>query len=82
MLNYVSPPSIIERIVSQAPQDKGPGSTLKIFLDTLPDGELSGKLVGDWVDVRDVALQHVLALSTPDAGGERILSTAGKPKCH
>ena len=32
-----------------------------------------------WVDVRDVALAHVLALEKPDAGGERIIVTAGAP---
>lgn len=32
--------------------------------------------MGDWVDVRDSAKHHVLALSTPEAGGERIISSA------
>lgn len=31
-----------------------------------------------WVDVRDLALAHVLSLETPEAGGERILISAGK----
>ncbi len=30
-----------------------------------------------WVDVRDVAQGHVLALSVPAAGGERICLVAG-----
>ena len=30
-----------------------------------------------WVDVRDVALAHALALEKPDAGGERIIVSAG-----
>jgi len=30
-----------------------------------------------WVDVRDVALGHVLALEKEAAGGERIINTAG-----
>uniref|UniRef100_A0A8H7Y8V9 NAD-dependent epimerase/dehydratase domain-containing protein n=1 Tax=Psilocybe cubensis TaxID=181762 RepID=A0A8H7Y8V9_PSICU len=29
-----------------------------------------------WADVRDVALAHVLALEKPDAGGERIITSA------
>ena len=70
--------SINGRVTLQAPKDKGPGSTPGVFLSTLPSGDLSGKLVGGWVDVRDVALQHVLALSIPEAGGERIISTARK----
>ena len=32
-----------------------------------------------WVDVRDVALAHVLALEKPDTGGERIVVCAGAP---
>ena len=31
-----------------------------------------------WVDVRDVAEAHVVALEKPEAGGERILFSAGK----
>ncbi|EKM78749.1 hypothetical protein AGABI1DRAFT_107238 [Agaricus bisporus var. burnettii JB137-S8] len=30
-----------------------------------------------WVDVRDLALAHMLALQKPDAGGERLLISAG-----
>jgi nucleoside-diphosphate-sugar epimerase len=30
-----------------------------------------------WVDVRDVAAAHIKALETPEAGGERILLSAG-----
>ena len=54
------------------------GAVQGVFLSTLPSGDLNGKRVGGWVDVRDVALQHVLALSIPEAGGERIISTARK----
>jgi len=58
-------------------KEKPIGTSAGVFLSTFPAGETSGKLVSDWVDVRDSAKQHVLALSTPAAGGERILSTAG-----
>ncbi|KAK2042859.1 NAD dependent epimerase/dehydratase [Colletotrichum somersetense] len=30
-----------------------------------------------WIDVRDLALAHVLALEKPDAGGRRLFTTAG-----
>ncbi|KAI0037738.1 hypothetical protein FA95DRAFT_1578632, partial [Auriscalpium vulgare] len=33
--------------------------------------------VGDWVDVRDTAELHVLALETPALGGERLATTNG-----
>ncbi|KAI0691865.1 NAD-P-binding protein [Cytidiella melzeri] len=32
----------------------------------------------EWIDVRDIALAHVLALQKVDAGGERIIISAGK----
>ncbi|EJT99759.1 D-lactaldehyde dehydrogenase [Dacryopinax primogenitus] len=36
-----------------------------------------GQFVGFWIDVRDVAMAHVLALQKDKAGGERILIAAG-----
>jgi hypothetical protein len=33
-----------------------------------------------WIDVRDLALAHRLALEKPDAGGERIIICAGTSK--
>lgn len=62
----------------QVTKEKGIGSSAGIFLSTFPDGNTTGDLNGDWVDVRDAAEQHVLALSTPAAGGERIIATAGE----
>lgn len=32
-----------------------------------------------WVDVRDVALAHVLMLEKEEAGGERFIVSAGEP---
>lgn len=34
--------------------------------------------VFSWVDVRDIAEAHVVALEKPQAGGERIIFSAGK----
>jgi nucleoside-diphosphate-sugar epimerase len=39
-----------------------------------PSVRLSGSC---WVDVRDLGLAHVRALLKPDAGGERIIVSAG-----
>lgn len=33
---------------------------------------------GSWVDVRDVALVHVLSLSNKEAGGERFIASSGQ----
>jgi nucleoside-diphosphate-sugar epimerase len=35
-----------------------------------------------WVDVRDIAEAHVAALEKPEAGGERIIFSAGKLPSH
>ncbi|KAI0051054.1 NAD(P)-binding protein, partial [Auriscalpium vulgare] len=40
-------------------------------------GDTSGSLVGDFVDVRDSALLHVLALKNGNIGGERLLNSNG-----
>ena len=32
---------------------------------------------GSWIDVRDVALAHILAAQKQEAGGERIIISAG-----
>ena len=34
--------------------------------------------VNSWVDVRDIARAHVVALEKAEAGGQRILFSAGK----
>ena len=33
-----------------------------------------------WVDVRDLATAHVLAITTPEAGGERVIISPGNFK--
>ena len=41
------------------------------------DAETSFAASGGWIDVRDIALAHVLAVQKPEAGGERIIISAG-----
>ena len=52
-----------------------PGPT-RFARDTFETPDISGKPWGDAVDVRDCAIQHVLALEILKAGGERIISTS------
>lgn len=66
--------------VHEVTKEKGIGSTAQMVLGSLTSpngGDTSGQLAGTWVDVRDVAAHHVLALSTEAVGGERILSVGG-----
>lgn len=62
---------------AQTPTKDKLGSTLQVFANTLPTGETSGKFNGNWVDVRDAAMAHVLALKTEAAGGQRIIAANG-----
>lgn len=40
--------------------------------------EVSGRLVADWSDVRDVSLLHVLVLEHETSGGERFSGMNGE----
>lgn len=48
-----------------------------LYRNTKSDEEVVAS-VNAWVDVRDIAEAHVVALEKPEAGGERILFSAGK----
>ncbi|KAI0061189.1 NAD(P)-binding protein [Artomyces pyxidatus] len=53
------------------------GSTPGMFISTFASPDTTGKLIGDWVDVRDTAELHVLALQNQAIGGERLMTTTG-----
>ncbi|KAF8322637.1 NAD(P)-binding protein [Clavulina sp. PMI_390] len=58
---------------------KGVGSTPGIFLAILSKGgDTSGKRFATSVDVRDVALVHILALESDQCDGERITATSSE----
>ena len=48
-------------------------ATTAVFRNGVVNHVVSPGLSNNFVDVRDVALAHVLALETPGAGGERII---------
>lgn len=75
-LSVINPVYNFGPFIHEITKARGIGSSPGGFLRTLPAGDTSGKHSGDWVDVRDSAIHHVLALSTPEAGGERISSVA------
>ncbi|KAI0052208.1 NAD(P)-binding protein [Auriscalpium vulgare] len=56
---------------------KNLSSTPGLFLSMFPTGDTSGKVVGDWVDVRDTATLHVLALQKESLAGERLAAVNG-----
>ncbi|KAI0061159.1 D-lactaldehyde dehydrogenase [Artomyces pyxidatus] len=53
------------------------GSTLGMLVGTFATPDTTGKLTGDWVDVRDTAKLHVLALQNAAIGGQRLAATNG-----
>ncbi|KAG6328854.1 hypothetical protein ID866_10235 [Astraeus odoratus] len=57
-------------------------TSAKLFYDHVADAsmveaEYLSKTGGNWIDVRDLAAAHRLALEKPDAGNERIIVSAG-----
>lgn len=55
-------------------------SVLEWFQAVFKNGKDDERVVASvncWVDVRDIAEAHVVALEKPEAGGERILFSAG-----
>lgn len=64
----------------EKPEDLGT-SAHELFEVLYKNSKSSGELVASvnsWVDVRDIAQAHVVALQKPKAGGERILVSVGK----
>jgi len=47
--------------------------TIALFRNGIVNKIVPKDFSNNFVDVRDVALAHVLALETPEAGGERII---------
>ena len=47
--------------------------TTALFHNSVVNNALPSRIANNYIDVRDVALAHVLALETPEAGGERIV---------
>lgn len=72
-LSVVNPVGIIGPLLSERP------STSMLFMGQLLNRELPAlpRLAYGVVDVRDAAGLHLLAMTHPDAAGERFLATAG-----
>ncbi|KAJ6476500.1 D-lactaldehyde dehydrogenase [Mycena vitilis] len=75
-LSVMNPPLVLGPILHavSSPAELNTSCLAMYNAFTKPDGAVDG---GNWVDVRDLALAHVLALETEKAGGERIIIAAG-----
>lgn len=52
--------------------------SLDQFYDGIAHEKTPGTPYGSWVDVRDVAESHLLALERKEASGQRLIVSAGK----
>ncbi|KAF9561494.1 NAD(P)-binding protein [Agrocybe pediades] len=80
-LSVINPPFIFGPPIHDIKSASALNTSLKLWYDTLT-GEPAKtrdqlKASFTWVDVRDTALAHILALEKPEAGGERIITAAG-----
>ncbi|KAI0635003.1 D-lactaldehyde dehydrogenase [Trametes polyzona] len=80
-LVVVNPPYVFGPFLHEAPTIEAFGSTARDWYNHVVKGDLAGDdLVRnglDWVDVRDLAQAEVLTLTTPNAGGERLIIRGG-----
>lgn len=80
-LALVLPAWVFGPYIHPVPTKESLGSTLGVYYSILNGGEETEQaataLQGDYVDVRDVAAHHSLALMTEAAGGQRIISSNG-----
>ncbi|CAA7269673.1 unnamed protein product [Cyclocybe aegerita] len=80
-LTVINPSFVFGSPIHDVSSPKSLNSSLQTWYDLVvsespKDKETLGQSAG-WVDVRDTALAHVLALEKEAAGGERILITSG-----
>lgn len=82
-LATVCPPYVFGPILQDVSSPDGINTSVSAFWAVASGGTAAADLPGpqgNWVDVRDVARAHFLALTTPEADGERFISSSG-PFC-
>ncbi|RDX45050.1 NAD(P)-binding protein [Lentinus brumalis] len=77
----LNPPFVYGPVIHEVATLEGFGGTARMWYDHIVKGDLTGEALTrngySYVDVRDLARAHVLALIVPEAGGERFLICAG-----
>ncbi|EJT96899.1 D-lactaldehyde dehydrogenase [Dacryopinax primogenitus] len=77
----ILPPYVFGPLLQEVAGKDSLNASVQILYDavlTPMTGEVLYQFMGSWVDVRDVALAHALALQKEEAGGERIIVSAGQ----
>ncbi|KAI0777495.1 NAD-P-binding protein [Trametes elegans] len=77
----LTPPFVFGPVIHEAHSLESIGATAGYWYNAIVKGvvPMEGPITGgfSWVDVRDLATAEVLALITPDAGGERFIISGG-----
>jgi len=76
----ILPPFVFGPLLQETPTKDSLNFSTELIYQAVVNPKTGADLysyAGNWVDVRDIALAHVLALQKEAAGGERIIVTAG-----
>ncbi|ODN86556.1 D-lactaldehyde dehydrogenase [Cryptococcus wingfieldii CBS 7118] len=76
----INPPFVLGEIIHQCDKPESLNTSVAAFYEWASGKKTEGDLpspMGNWVDVKDVALAHVRALTVPEAGGNRFIVGAG-----
>ncbi|KAF9561492.1 D-lactaldehyde dehydrogenase [Agrocybe pediades] len=80
-LSVINPPFVFGPAIHEVKSLSSLNTSLQTWYDTVvvdsPKSKEALAVSNSWVDVRDTALGHVLALEKPEAGGERIITCEG-----
>ncbi|KAJ3969521.1 D-lactaldehyde dehydrogenase [Lentinula raphanica] len=84
-LVVLNPPFVFGPIIHDISTPSALGTSAGDWYNSVVRPDMGGKTIeaittvgGGWVDVRDIALAHVLALQKQEAGGERLLISKGE----
>ncbi|KAK8854804.1 hypothetical protein IAR55_003543 [Kwoniella newhampshirensis] len=81
----INPPLVLGEVIHQVEDPSKLNTSVALFYDWAAgkktDKDLPGG-GGNWVNVKDVALAHVKALTVPEAGGNRFIVGAGPFACQ
>ncbi|KAL7423608.1 hypothetical protein Q5752_001189 [Cryptotrichosporon argae] len=77
----INPPMVYGPIIHQVRNPESLNTSVAAFYDWLKGGKTEAEIpdvaASNWVEVRDVALAHVRALTVPEASGQRFITSNG-----
>lgn len=80
-ISTLCPPFVFGPVIHEVSGLNSVNSSMMIWWNSVVVSEATRQSVisdHSWIDVRDLATAHVLALETPAAGGERMIVSSGK----